>query len=123
MARAQADRRHSDSDLGMVLDLMTKPRLRGPTTQKSVSLPVHVWELLDEVSDLQSEAYVLMGGKSRYSVSDLIETAATMYIRTLIQEFGDLPISAPAATRKEFVKRLAESNKRQLLEQLLEPKD
>lgn len=104
--------------------LMARRNQRGPTDQRRITLPVHVWQLLDQVAELQSEAYVLMGGKTQFTVSDLLETGAEMYLRSLLDEFGTLPNDdSPAATRKEFVKRLAESNRKQLVEQLLSPKE
>ena len=102
---------------GRVGRSMSKRRPKGPTYQRSITLPAHVWKLLDEVADLQSEAYLLMSGKTRFMVSDLIETGAELYLRDLIDEMGPLPKTAEE--RKAFVKRLAETNQRQLVEDLL----
>lgn len=96
---------------------MAKRTQRGPTDQRRITLPVHLWELLDEVADLQSEAYVLMSGKTKFQVSDLLESGAEMYLRSLVEEFGSLP--KDTADRKSFVKRLAEANRKQLVESLL----
>lgn len=98
------------------LTLMPKRPVRGGNTQKSVSLPTHLWEALDRVSEIQSAAYREMGGKSKYSVSDLVEDGVGMYIAALVEEFGPLPETAEE--HKIFVKKLAAANRKSLLDQV-----
>ena len=97
---------------------MSKDRpVRGSTSSRRVTLPHHFWLALDEAAKLQSEAYQLMGGVSRYTVSDLLESGAQMHLQSMVAEFGDFPTTQE--DRKSFVKRLAESNKKSLMSQLL----
>ena len=95
---------------------MAKRPVRSGNNQKSISLPVHIWEMLDQIAELQSAAYKEMGGKSKYSVSDLVEDGVTMYLQSLVEEFGDLPEGAEAT--RQFVKKLAEANRKSLHEQI-----
>jgi hypothetical protein len=97
---------------------MARRQPRGPTAQRNITLPLHVWKMLDVAADLQSESYVLMGGKTKFAVSDLLESGAKMYLRSLIRDVGPLPEDASA--RKSFVKRLADVNQKELLQDLLE---
>lgn len=93
---------------------------KGPTSQKKVTTPAHVWALLEHVAELQSEAYEVMGGKTAFTVSDLLELASEYFLRKLQEDLGPIPPpNAPISERKAFVAKLAEDNKRKLLEQLL----
>lgn len=101
--------------------LMSKRPAKGPTDQRKITLPGHVWELLDRVAQLQSKAYALMAGKTKFQVSDLLESGAEMYLRSLMKDVGPFPKTA--AEEADYVKRLAEVNKRALLEDLLGKSD
>jgi hypothetical protein len=98
---------------------MRKRPAKGPNEQRKITLPGHVWELLDRVAQLQTRAYALMAGKTKFQVSDLLESGAEMYLRSLIEELGDMPDENDTRAENEFVKRLADSNKRALIEDLL----
>ena len=98
---------------------MSKRPAKGPTDQRRITLPGHIWELLDRVASLQTKAYGLMSGKTKFQVSDLLESGAEMYLRSLIDDLGPLPDEKDAAAEKRFVERLAEANKRSLLADLL----
>lgn len=95
---------------------MKRP-VKSPRAQRSVTLPLHVWELLAQIAELQSDAYELMHGTTRYTVSDLVEAGAEMYLQSIIEDVGELPKTAEA--RKVFVKRLAEANQKLLADDVL----
>jgi tRNA A37 N6-isopentenylltransferase MiaA len=76
-----------------------------------------VWNHLERAAELQTEAYKLMGGSTKYTVSDLLEAGGEMYLRSLVDDVGELPETNE--TRKAFVKRLAELNQKLLAEDLL----
>ena len=95
-------------------------KLKGTTVQRNVTFPTHIWELIDRIADLQSAAYKEMGGKSRYFPSDLFEAGFEMYLESFIEDHGQLPEGVEAT--RQFVKRLAEANKKSLMEQLLHKK-
>lgn len=101
--------------VAMLIRMARQPKVKGPTLQRNVTLPVHLWEFVDAVAELQTEAYKEMGGRSKYFPSDMIEAGIEMYGAALVEEFGPLPTNAEE--RKSFVKRLAASNRKSLLEQ------
>lgn len=96
---------------------MARRPQRGPAVQKSVTLPVHFWDLLDKATELQDESYKLMGGKRKYTLSDLFEGAVEMYIRSMLEDLGPFPTTA--AERKDYVERLAKMNQRDLADEFL----
>ncbi len=97
--------------------LMRQRRIRGSSLQRSVGLPVHLWELIDRVSELQTAAYFEMGGKTKYHANDLIEAGVEMYIQSIVEDFGQLPETAEE--RKAFVKKLTEANRKSLIQQVV----
>lgn len=93
---------------------------KGPTTQKKVTSPVHHWKLLEHFAELQTDAYELMGGSTAFTVSDLFELATEYFLQKVTEDLGPIPgPEASASERRAFVAKLAEDNKKKLLERLL----
>lgn len=86
---------------------------------QGVSVPVHVLELLKEIIELENEAYVVMGGHTRGSMSDHIAAALEGYVREWLSDNGSLPAPGDAAARRDYVKKLAAQNLNKLRAQLL----
>lgn len=70
-----------------------------------ISLPVHLWQALDLICDLQTSAFDQMGGQTKASVSDEIELGMETHVRDFIKRHGSLPQTA--AERVAYVKKLA----------------
>lgn len=107
----------STGSKAVVAPMARRLQRNAPTQKRRITLAMHVWEALDLIVELQTEAYREMGGEGAYAVSDLLEEAAEMYIRAIIDELGPLPRSPEE--RRGFVKRLAVANQRALREHLL----
>ena len=92
---------------------------KGPTDQKKVTLPSHLWSLIEHYAELQSEAYALMAGKTKFTSADLLELATEYYFRKVTEELGPIPVpGATAAERRVFIEKLAADNKQKLFAQL-----
>jgi predicted RNase H-like HicB family nuclease len=84
---------------------------------QGVQVPVHVVEALEAIQKIENEAYVVMGGESKKSISDIVSEALNEYVAAWLQENGEIPASP--AERREYVKKLAATNLEKLREQLL----
>lgn len=97
---------------------MATRRATAPTKKlQGISVPVHVLDMLKEIVELENEAYVVMGGHTRGSVSDHIAAALEGYVRDWLSDNGAVPKSP--SERHEYVKKLAARNLAKLREQLL----
>lgn len=95
---------------------MGKRRQRGPSKQKKVTLPLLLWELLEDHCELQTEAYAKLGGGTVFTISDLLEAGAGIFLRDVAKDIGPPPPrKAPDAVRDAYVKKLAEYNRRELI--------
>lgn len=99
------------------LSRMARRPLRGPTDQKRITLPAHFWALLEDIAEMQTESFSKMGGRTTFTVSDLLESGAEMYLRSLVEDLGPLPTNQKE--RAAFIEKLVENNKRELLSDLL----
>jgi len=92
---------------------------KGPSSQKKVTIPTHFWSLLEHFAELQTDAYEAMGGKTNFTVSDLLELGSEYYLRKVAEDLGPIPgPDAAPSERAAFVTKLVEDNKRRLLGQL-----
>jgi hypothetical protein len=99
------------------VEMAKRRRLKGATEQRKITLPQHVWDLLAHVADLHTEAYALNNGSTQFTVSDLLESGAEMFLLSLREEFGNVPDKdSTKAERAAWVKRLADSISKQILE-------
>lgn len=81
-----------------------------------VQVPVHVVDLVEEIQHIENEAYVVMGGESKKSLSDIVSEALNEYVSNWLHDNGPLPLPSE---RREYVKNLAARNLAKLREQLL----
>lgn len=95
-------------------DMARPPRINAPTKKKSVMLGVHVWEAIVELMRLTNEAYALMGGESKSSLSDQLELAVVERIEDFVEQFGPLPDSSDEVRRAAYVKKIADFTLAQL---------
>lgn len=99
---------------------MATRRATVPTKKlHGIAVPVHLLEMLKEIIAIEDEAYVVMGGHTKGSVSDHINAALEGYIRDWLHDNGTLPPAKDVNSRREFVKKLAARNLEKLREQLL----
>lgn len=97
---------------------MATRRATAPTKKlHGIAVPVHLLEMLKEIIALEDEAYVVMGGQTKGSVSDHINAALEGYLRDWLSDNGPIPKSP--SERHEYVKKLAARNLAKLREQLL----
>lgn len=93
-------------------------RVKGATEQRKVTLPLHVWALLEDAARLHTDAYEENGGKTNFTVSDLLESGAEMFLLSLREDVGPLPGPGTSSSeRKAWVKRLAEKVRAEILEE------
>lgn len=81
-----------------------------------ISVPVHLVELLTEIQEAETAAYLAMGGDTKKSFSDLVSEAIEVYVSEWLAENG--PVPAEKAARAEYIKRLAARNLEKLRDQL-----
>lgn len=84
---------------------------------RGLMAPLVTVDSLDQILDLENEAYVVMGGESKKSLSDIVSEALNEYVSAWLHDNGPLPHNP--AERREYVKRLAARNLEKLREQLL----
>lgn len=96
-----------------------RPRKTAIPTEKrgGITLPTHVWEILEELVAINDAAYQEMGGLTRWWLSDEIRVGMEAHIRDYIREHGPLPASPEA--RANYIKKVAQANQRKLREELL----
>ena len=96
---------------------------RGPRKRlQGISIPMHLIEEAERLRELETEAYVLMGGDTKVSLSDVLSWALEDYLDAWKRRNGAPPAAdAPKRARDEFVERLAKANLASLREQI-EPK-
>jgi hypothetical protein len=82
-----------------------------------VQVPVHVVDVLEEIQELENDAFLVMEGESKKSFSDIVSEALEQYAAAWLKENGAIPQSA--AERREYVKQLAARNLAKLREDLL----
>lgn len=96
-----------------VAPVAKRPRGNFPTAKKNgVSLPVHIWELMDQLVSLNDEAYKRMGGTTKWWLSDELRVACESHLREFAREHGPLPQTPEA--RDAYVTKLVEYNRRRL---------
>lgn len=86
---------------------------------RGVSAPLVVVEALDQIVELENEAYGIMGGHSKKSLTAIVSEALTDYVANWIHENGRLPNFENKTERAEYAKGLAARNLVKLREQLL----
>lgn len=92
--------------------------MKGPREKRGgISLPVHLWRFLDELVDLRTQAYAVMGGETKQSTSDELALAVEVYASAVQKEYGAFP--ATEAERKAFITRMADKMAKQLRDELL----
>jgi hypothetical protein len=110
-----------DMGLNSEVPSATPPRhmaKTGPRKKlRGLMAPLVTVDSLDQILELENEAYVAMGGESKKSLSDIVSEALNEYVSAWLHDNGSLPTSP--AERREFVKRLAARNLEKLREQLL----
>lgn len=84
---------------------------------QGVQVPVHLVDTLEEIQEAENEAYVVMGGESKKSMSEIVSDALEQYASAWLGKHGNIPTTT--TERRDFIKRLAESHQRELREQLL----
>lgn len=87
-----------------------RKKLRGLTA------PLLTVEYLDKILELENEAYVVMGGESKKSLSDIVSEALSEYVASWLHDNGAFPSNA--TERREYVKKLAARNLEKLHQQL-----
>lgn len=106
------------------LSMARKRRVKGATDQRKITLPMHVWTLLEEACLLHTEAYRVNAaelgvkrGSTTYSVSDGIETGVALFLNSLREDFGPMPTEESSKSEREaWVKRLAAQIKKDVIE-------
>ena len=83
---------------------------------RGLSAPLVVVNALDEILKLENDAYVVMGGDSKKSLSAIVSEALTEFVANFIHDNGPLPQTK--AEHVEYVKKLAARNLAKLREQL-----
>lgn len=97
-------------------------RSRGPKKKlRGLLAPVVTVDMLDQILELENEAYVAMGGESKISLSELVSEALDNFVGAWIAENGEPP-KAGGGERREFIRALANRNLGKLREDLLNKK-
>jgi len=110
-------------DMGLNSDVpsATPPRQMGKTGPRKklrgLMAPLVTVDSLDQILELENEAYKVMGGESKKSLSDIVSEALNEYVSAWLHDNGSLPTTP--VERREFVKRLADRNLEKLREQLM----
>lgn len=102
-----------------------KRRVKGATEQRKITLPMHVWDLLDDAAELHTDAYKVnaaeLGAKSgstTFTVSDALEAAAAIFLLSLREDHGPMPAEGFSKSERDaWVKRLAAQIKREVIEE------
>lgn len=80
-------------------------RTKGPRSKRGgISLPVHLWNAVELLAELRTEAYEKMGGETKQSLSDEVELAFEVYLAHVQKLYGPFPVTAPE--RKAYVETL-----------------
>lgn len=115
----------SEADVGMTREVdrdkaldMGRRLERGPMKQGRVTAPLLLWEALEEYAALKSDSYKLLGGTTKFTISDIFEQVGPMYLRWATRRVG-LPLPKTPKERETFVKRLAELDRAELLENII----
>jgi hypothetical protein len=92
-----------------VLDMGARRRTSVPYERKGgISLPVDYWEWLGRLADRRSDAFAVMGGENKQSISDELEEAVDLLMEYVDKTYGELPeADAPEADRKAYSSRMA----------------
>lgn len=97
---------HLKQVAGTLDDVSRRRRTNAPREKRGgISLPVHLWQAIDQIVDLQSSAFEQMGGQTKASVSDEVEVGMEEHVRAFIKKNGTLPQTA--SERVTYVKKLA----------------
>lgn len=99
---------------------MATRRVTVPTKKlQGIAVPLHILEAVKEIIELENEAFIVMGGQSKGSVTDHINAALEGYVRDWLSDNGPIPHAKDVSARREYVKKLAARNLEKLREQLL----
>lgn len=110
---------HSGKQSDTSADVGRRRRTNAPREKRGgISLPVHLWQAIDTIVALQTDAYAKMGGETKASTSDELELAVEAYVREFIKRHGPLPLSEK--DKREYVDRLAQANLKSLRDDLLD---
>jgi hypothetical protein len=92
-----------------VLDMGARRRTSVPYERKGgISLPVDYWEWLARLAERRSEAFEVMGGENKQSISDELEEAVDLLIEHVDKTYGELPeADASEADRKAYSSKMA----------------
>jgi hypothetical protein len=91
---------------------------RGPKKRiQGVSIRVDLANYLDQIVELETEAYKQMGGVTKKSLSDVVEEAVEDFVAAYMKKNGPLPLND--AERRAYVKKLAEKNQAELRQSVL----
>lgn len=103
------------------LHMGRRGRTSGPREKRGgISLPVHLWDFIDELVELRTAAYEKMGGETKQSTSDELALAVEEYAVVVQKEFGPFPNKANRAEREQFIQRMADKMAKQLRDDLLQ---
>ena len=101
-------------------DVGGRARTVGPNVKlNGVPFPQHIKQAPDELVEAQDAAYKVMGGKTAVSFGDELAEAAKAHIAASYKKFGGRPPSKDSPESPEYVARVAEANRRDLRESLL----
>lgn len=100
-------------ETGTPVDMGGRRRKVPTTTLNGPSLSTHLKEALDEIAEVETDAYALVGGKTKVSFSDQLEEAVDMFVRAYVKSNGAFHGLSPRE-RTEYVKRRAEALKAEL---------
>lgn len=97
-------------------------RMNGPRRRiQGISLRVDLADGLDQVVELEAEAYKKMGGTTKPVLSDFAEPAFEDFLRAYQAKNGPLPQTD--GDRKRYVEKLAESHQAELRARVLAKPD
>lgn len=100
-----------------------KRRVKGPTDQRKITLPMFVWDLLEQAAELHTDAYKINKGETKFTVSDAIEIGVEMFLLSLREDLGPMPSpTASKSEREAWVKRLAAQISKDILEEYFSKK-
>lgn len=95
-----------------------KRRVKGATAQRKITLPSHVWTLLDDAASLFTDAYKANNGATKFTVSDAIESGVEMFLLSLREDLGPIPTDETSrGERQAWVAKLAEKIRADILEE------
>lgn len=102
---------------------MAKRKGSAPNTNRRITLSAGMWRVIDRYVALKTQAYAEMKAKTKHSVSDFLEEASDLLLRSIVEEVGLIPDEN--ATKSEvdrFVKALIDDTKRLAVSEFMQSK-